>query len=163
MDKKVIIDKIKQLAKILDYEYNNLEFLCQAMRSTLIHTEGDGKNRKNYTNDSLATLGDSILKFTLTESLFFQGKNKGEITEIKKKIENNDTLHKISIESAIINFAYNDLYFYNEAPQQSRVYHSKHDVYIEAIIAAIYLDRGLKYTKKWIKNFLSKFNVYNFK
>lgn len=153
MNEKLIKEKMKTLALLLSYEYNDIKYLCNAMRSSLIHNEGDGKNRKNYSNDALATLGDSILKFVLTEKLFLENKNKGEITEIKKKIENNQTLHTMCINRGIINFAYNDLYFYDDSPKEYKVYHSKHDVYIEAIIGAIYLDRGIRYTKKWILEF----------
>ena len=107
-----------------------------------IHSSGDGKNRRNYTNDSLATLGDSLLKFILTEYLFDNNYDKADITQKKQQLEDNNTL-----------------YFSDEAPLENQVYHSKQDVYIEAIIAAIYKDKGIEYCKNWTISFFKQHNI----
>lgn len=73
LEKTVVISRMNELAKFIGYEPNDITFLSKAMHCQRIHREGDGKNRKNYTNDSLATLGDSLLKFILTEYLFDNG------------------------------------------------------------------------------------------
>ncbi len=84
MEDAMIIQKMKELADLIGYKFNNITFIKEAMHCQIVHKVGDGENRKNYTNDSLATLGDSILKFILTEHLFDKGYDKKDITEIKK-------------------------------------------------------------------------------
>ena len=154
LDQNKIIPKMIELANLIDYTPNDITFLAQAMYCQKTHSKGDGKNRKNYTNDSLATLGDSLLKFFLTDYLYDNGYDKAEITTKKQQLEDNTTLYNLCESSGIFRYAYNDLYFSYEAPLNDQVYHSKHDVYIEAIIAAIYKDRGIEYCKDWTIHFL---------
>lgn len=52
----------------------------------------------------------------------------------------------------IYEYAHNDEYFFSEAPKNKKLPKPKHDIYIEAIIAAIYKDRGISYCKNWIIN-----------
>lgn len=129
------------------------------MHCQIIHKIGDGKNRKNYTNDRYATLGDTILKFILTEYLFDKGYDKAEITLKKQRLEDNSTLFDLCNNSGIFRYAYNDLYFSENAPPENRVYHASHDVYIEAIIAAIYQDKGFDYCKRWVISFFQQHNI----
>ncbi|MDE5855573.1 MAG: hypothetical protein K2H06_00850 [Anaeroplasmataceae bacterium] len=70
MEAESIRIKMLELSSLINYEPSDLSFLEKAMHCQIIHSEYDGKNRKNYTNDSLATLGDSILKFVLVEFLY---------------------------------------------------------------------------------------------
>lgn len=159
MEKSFIETKMIELANSINYNYNNLCYLKEAMHCKIVHKYGDGKNRKNYTNDRYATLGDAILKFILSEYLFDKGCDKAEITERKQKIENNDLLFDLCNKSGIFEYAYNDISFFNDAPQENQVSHSIHDVYIEEIIAAIYKDKGFDYCKKWVVAFFKKHNI----
>ena len=147
-----------ELSKLINYEPSNISFLQEAMHCQIMHKYGDGVNRKNYTNDSYATLGDTILKFILTEYLFDKGYDKDEITHKKEPLERNSTLYGLCEKSGIFKYAYNDYYFYDNAPPENRVPHPAHEVYIEAIIAAIYKDRGLDYCKEWVISFLQRNN-----
>ena len=142
MEEKIIIHKMIELAKLINYEFNDISFLQKAMHCQIIHKNGDGKNRKNYTNDSFATLGDAILKCILTEHLLDKGYDKAEITQEKQTLEGNSTLYTLCNNSGIFKYAYNDLCFSDDALSNNQVYHSNHDVYIEAIIAAVYKDKG---------------------
>lgn len=159
MENAIIIPQMIELAKLINYELNDISYITKAMHCQIIHKYGDGKNRKNYSNDSYATLGDTILKFVLTEYLFDKGCDKAEITQRKQKLEDNSTLYNLCNESGIFRYAYNDLYFSKDAPLENQVYHSTHDVYIEAIIAAIYIDKGFEYCKQWTISFFQKYNV----
>lgn len=159
MDDEIIVFKMIELAKLIDYKPLNISFLQRAMYCQIIHKDGDGKNRKNYTNDSFATLGDALLKFILTEYLFDKGCDKAEITRQKQSLEDNSTLFNLCNQLGIFKYAFNDLCFYDDAPSDNQVYHSNHDVYIEAIIAAIYKDKGFKYCRKWVINFFKNNNL----
>ena len=57
--------------------------------------ESDGQGRKNYKNAALATLGDAVAKAVLAESLYNEGKDKGEITKEKSEKEANKQFEKL--------------------------------------------------------------------
>ena len=59
----------------------------------------------------------------------------------------------------IYEFAYNDKYFYGESPEEDKVSNKKHNSYVEAIIGAIYKDKGIEYTKEWVIDFLKNNKV----
>ena len=160
MEKEFIENKMKELAKLINYEVNDISFIKKAMYCTkLSNQKDDGKNRKNYTNDSLATLGDAVLKLILSEYFFDQGYDKDEITKEKERLEKGSALFDLCDKSKIIKYAYNDTFFYNDAPKHNKKPHPKHDPYIEAIIAAIYKDKGLEYCRNWVIEFF-KINNY---
>ena len=160
MEEKIIIAKMHELADLIDYEAKNIIHLKQAMYCKKIqNANNEGKNRDNYTNDSLATLGDAILKFILTECLFRKYDDKAKITQKRIEFENNGTLYRLCNKYGIIDYAYHRDNFYHDAPKNNKVPNpSDHNPYIEAIIAAIYLDRGIKYCKDWVTKFFSKHN-----
>lgn len=161
MEEKNIIEKMYGLAKSINYEFDNISFLKAAMYCKKIPNQNnDGKNRRNYTNERYATLGDAFLKFILTELLFDNENNydKAKITQKRKEIENNNKLYELCNECGIIEYAYHDTNFYCDAPKHNKVPHPKHDVYIEAIIGAIYKDKGFEYCKNWVISFFNKNN-----
>ena len=161
MEEEIIIAKMYELANLIDYEVKNIIHLKRAMYCRkLPNQNNDGKNRRNYTNDRYATLGDTFLKFVLTEVLFDDENNydKAQITQKRKELENNNKLYDLCNDCGIIKYAYHDTHFYNDAPKHNKVPHPKHDMYIEAIIGAIYKDRDFEYCKDWVIKFLQKNN-----
>jgi len=48
-------------------------------------------------------------------------------------------------------FSYNDEFFFGEAPEHNKLPNPKHDIYIEAIIGAMYLDKGIECCRRWIE------------
>ena len=146
--------KMKELARRLEYKYSDISWLKKAMLAEKIIGKDDGINRKNYKNDALATLGDSILKCILVEYFFDKREDKKYITDAKKEIEDNKTLFSIFNQLGLYEFAHNNDYFYGDAPEEKRVSNSNHNQYVEAIIGAIYKDKGFEYAKKWVINFL---------
>lgn len=141
--------RMAKLADILDYEYRDLSHLAKAM-----YCKRQG--RKNYANDAMATLGDAVLKLIWSEYFFNMGLDKDEITRRKAPLEKNATLKALCDKVGIYNFAYNDDYFGSEAPKKSPLPYGSHDFYLEAVIAAIYLDQGPEYTKEWVLRFWKK-------
>jgi dsRNA-specific ribonuclease len=139
-----ILARMEELAKRLEYDFHDLSYLAQAM-----YCERE-KGRFNYTNDAMATVGDAVMKLIWSEYFFDKGLDKDEITVRKAALEQNATLRKISDEKGIARFAYNDEFFADEAPDNRKLPYGKHDIYVEAIIAAIYKDRGLDYVRQWL-------------
>ncbi|MBE6702156.1 MAG: hypothetical protein E7585_01940 [Ruminococcaceae bacterium] len=145
--KEKIHVRMQELAKRLNYDYRDISHLSAAMYCK----KEAGYN--DYTNDAMATLGDAVLKLVFAEYFFDRGLDKDAISERKAHMEKNATLKAISDRTGLYLYAYNDRYFANEAPSGSRLPYGNHDIYLEAIIAAIYRDRGLAYTRRWILDF----------
>ena len=126
------------------------------MNATKIKCENAGKNNDTYVNEGLALVGDTILKFVLSDKIFSEEtKIKGEITKSKEKLEKNGVLYEIFVKENWRMFAYNNDNFYDNAPGNNKVSCKKvHNPYIEAIIAAIYYDSSFDNTKHWILYFL---------
>jgi dsRNA-specific ribonuclease len=78
MEKKRIIERMKQLADLIHYEPGDISHLANAMCVNVLNN-GNTSN-KEYSNGSLATLGDTVLKMIITEKLYLEGKDRGDIT-----------------------------------------------------------------------------------
>ena len=139
-----IIARMQALAGRLGYPYRDIAHLARAMYCK----KEAGKD--NYTNDAMATLGDAVLDLVWSEHFFQNGLDKDEITEQKKRLVNNCTLRRIRDALDVQRDAYNDAYFADEAPAHRRLPQPEHDFYMEAIIAAVYLDLGLEAARTWI-------------
>ncbi len=142
--------RMQELADKLEYDYHDLSHLSRAMYCQ----KEEGKN--DYTNDAMATVGDAVLKLIWSDYFFDMGFDKDEISQRKTHLEKNATLKALCDKVGIYPFAYNDEYFANEAPKTRRLPYGNHDFYMEAIIAAIYRDRGLDYTREWVLKFWKK-------
>lgn len=162
MEQKYIEDKMHELEKIINYKFNDINLLCEAMNATKIKYENAGKNNETYVNEGLALVGDTILKFVLADKIFTEEtKIKGKITKSKENLENNHNLFNISNYLGIQFYLYNKynekVHFYGEAnANQNELVHfdDDHDAGIEAIIAAIYYDSSFDNVKHWILYFL---------
>lgn len=145
--KERIDARMQALAKRLDYAYRDLDHLARAMYCK------KERGNNNYTNDEMATLGDAVLKLIWSEYFFQKGLDKDEITARKADLENNATLKNLCDAVGAQADAYNDDYFADEAPGHRRLPHRDHDFFIEAIIAAIYMDLGLEGARRWVLSF----------
>lgn len=162
MEQKKINSRMKELAEKIKFPSNDIHWLKQAMYTKKLEKkENDGKNSKNYSNERLELLGDSVLKLTIIEFFLDNDINlrKGDIDGKRQKIENNDNLKTIRDSWNIKEFIYNDKYFFNEAPEHEKISLNDHDIIVEAIIGAIYKTVGYEKTKEWI---IDKFNLYSY-
>jgi ribonuclease III len=137
-DRKLIAD----FKRILGFKPGKPEIYLLA----LIHKSAASKIYKNpkLNNERLEFLGDAILDSIIAEHLYcsFPDKDEGFLTQLRSKIVNRETLKRISLKLGIGNLVI------------SKVANDNHkSVYgdaLEAIIGAIYLDKGYKKTKKFI-------------
>jgi ribonuclease III len=99
-------------------------------------------------NERLEYLGDSVLGMVIAEYLFkkYPFKDEGFLTEIRSRIVNRESLNvvarKIGLEK-LVEF------------DGHRIAHNRTSMYgdaMEALIGAIYLDKGFRFTKKYILN-----------
>ena len=158
IEKDRIEKEMHELEHKIQFTFNDIELLAKAMNSCKIKNFNAGKNHKEYCNESLATVGDSILHFVITDEIYKKDSNitKGKLTTLADSLENNATLYEVDQKEEIIKYAYNKKHFNKDPniPDHEKVVHKKHDPYIEAIVGAIYYDQGYEKVKSWINTYL---------
>lgn len=128
----------KELYPILGFMPNKLNFYHQAFCHSSIELQAYGNNER------LEFLGDSILNAVITEYLFLKMPNKDEgvLTDIRSKIVSRKTLNLLAKKIKIDKLVRTNLG--DEMPLS--VYGNA----FEALIAAIYLDKGSEFCKAFI-------------
>ncbi len=127
-----------------------------------INIKETGRKSKNCYNDSLSVVGDSVLSTILSEQLFKRGYCKGDITEIKARLEDNGTLKRMSDEIELMNYAFNEYSFLPDFEVTIRPPYSNHNQYLEAIIGAVFFDSNFEECKSWItKRFFTEETINN--
>ena len=158
MEQSRIEKEMHELETKLGYTFRDISLLAEAMRSKKIEKfPTDGKNQKEYSNEALAFLGDTIIKFLIAKHLYGDGidRRKGVMTIKKSKLENNSIFHEIMEKEKLISYSYHDTHFHmDNPPEHEKVLTNKHDPYIEAIAAAIYKDGGWEAVNKWFEDWL---------
>ena len=127
-----------ELYSILGFTPNKIEFYHQALcHSSLEH-------KKYGNNERLEFLGDAIFNTVITEYLFHKMPNKDEgiLTDIRSKMVSRKTLNLLAKKIKIDTMVRTNLG--DKTP--SSVYGNA----FEALIAAIYLDKGPKFCSKFI-------------
>ena len=107
---------------------------------------------RHETNERLEFLGDAILGAVVAEFLYkkFPYKQEGFLTEIRSRIVNREMLNTVAIRIGI-----NTLIKTDQANQNFR-YKSINGNALEALVGAIYLDKGYKTTRRFILDNLIK-------
>jgi ribonuclease III len=134
--------KIRQLKLILGFRprKSSLYYLALVHKSAATKVFHNAK----YNNERLEFLGDAILDSVIAEHLYtsFPDRDEGFLTQLRSKIVNREILKRISLKLGLANLVI------------SKVTNDNHkSVYgdaLEAIIGAMYLDKGYKRTKKFI-------------
>lgn len=98
-------------------------------------------------NERLEYLGDAILGFVVAEYLFkkYPLKDEGFLTEIRSRIVNRDALNLAAKKMGIT-----DIVIYTNNRKSRQAYKSIYGDTLEALIGAIYLDKGYQATRKFI-------------
>ncbi|MBN1953209.1 MAG: ribonuclease III [Bacteroidales bacterium] len=112
----------------------------------LIHKSASSKFSKTHDvhNERLEFLGDAILDSIVAEHLYqqFPDEDEGFLTQMRSKIVNRDTLKKIAIKMGIGELLIARL----TKDNHNAIYGDA----LEAIIGAVYLDRGYKRVRDFI-------------
>jgi ribonuclease III len=146
-------DKDKKLAAsieiIVGKSPNNLDLYRLAMKHVSMATDIGGYKESN---ERLEYLGDAILGAVVAEYLFkkFPYKDEGFLTEIRSRIVNRETLNTLALKIGINKIAEFD------SRRSSMSHKSIYGDTLEALVGAIYLDRGFKFCRKFILNKLIK-------
>ena len=143
--------KLNELEKIIGATIGDKNFYIEA----LIHRSFLEENEQfNFSNERLEFLGDSVLNLVIGEFLFnkFPKEEEGFLTKVRAKMVNRNALSLIAE-----NLKIGDLLILSSNVPKSITHSSKSMLSdaLEALIGAIYLDKGLETCKKFInKNIL---------
>ena len=131
---------------------NNISLYAQAFRHNSIAKEI--KEGIRDSNERLEFLGDSVLGIVIADYLFrkFPYKDEGFLTKMRSKIVSREHLNKLSIKLGLNKF----LSLTNDPGLKNS---SMHGDAFEALIGAIYMDKGFLYTQDFILNRILKFHV----
>ena len=124
----------------------NEEYL---LKTALTHSSYANQHRDEEYNERFEFLGDSILQLCITEYLFLNYKNKseGELTKIRSLIVCENSLYEIGKK---LNLGYFIRISKGEELTGGRERVSIIADAVEALLAAIYLDKGLEFVKDYI-------------
>ena len=141
-------ENLQALEAKLDVSFRNKELLKTAISTRAVRNEYPELIRRD--NERLEFLGDSVLKFLISENLFTSKSNpEGKMTIMRMEIESNETLGAIAKELDL-----KPHLFLGEGEKGSR---GKSECTLlanslEAIIGAIYLDEeNLGVTRRFVK------------
>ena len=124
------------------------------IQTAFTHSSYAKQFKESQYNERLEFLGDSVLQLTITEYLFSNYKNKleGELTRLRSLIVCENSLYNVARKLGISDFI---MMSKGEELTGGRDRISIQADAVEAIIAAIYIDKGLEVAKEFI---LTNFN-----
>lgn len=129
--------------KILGFYPHNIEIYKQA----LLHKSSSVKSQgRLVNNERLEFLGDAILDAVVADIVYkkFEGKREGFLTNTRSKIVQRETLNNIAI-----NIGLDKLIKYSSKQSSHNSYMSGNA--FEALVGAIYLDRGYETCMKFME------------
>lgn len=141
---------LSNVEKNLKINFNNKRII----QTAFTHSSYAKQFKESQYNERLEFLGDSVLQLTITEYLFSNYKNKleGELTRLRSLIVCENSLYNVARKLGISDFI---MMSKGEELTGGRDRISIQADAVEAIIAAIYLDKGLEVAKEFI---LTNFN-----
>lgn len=139
--------KLKEMEASLGVTFANLSYL----RVALTHSSFANQYKDSEYNERLEFLGDSVLQLSITEYLYknYKEKSEGELTKIRSLIVCENSLYEVAKGVSI--GAYIRMSRGEELTGGRNRVSIQADA-IEAVIAAIYLDKGFEYAREFILN-----------
>jgi len=140
-------EKFKELEKIIGTQIDDRNIYVEA----LIHRSYLEENETfTFSNERLEFLGDSVLNLIIGEYLFnkFPNEEEGFLTKVRAKMVNRNAL---SIVAENLNLG--EMLIVSSNVPKSITHNSKSILSdaLEALIGAVYLDRGIEVCKKFIQ------------
>lgn len=136
--------ELRKLEKMIGYTFQNTSILEKA----LTHTSYANEHKKE-SNEKLEFLGDAILEFVISKYLYqnYSGLKEGEMTKVRASVVCEDSLYKIAKELGFSDFLYLGK---SELLSQDSVRPAILADSVEAVIASIFLDGGMKAVEEFI-------------
>lgn len=141
-DKKLAAD----LSQIIGSKPTNLTLYKLALQHTSASKE-TSKAGFRESNERLEYLGDAILGAVIADFLFkkFPYKEEGFLTDIRSRIVNRESLNNLAKKIGL-----NKLIVFDGNRKTVLTHKSMNGDALEALVGAIYLDKGFKHCKKFI-------------
>lgn len=135
----------REVEEAIGVPFNQEELL----KTALTHSSYANQHKEEEYNERLEFLGDSILQLCITEYLFLNNKDmaEGELTKIRSLIVCENSLYEIGKNLQLGNHIRMSR---GEELTGGRERTSIIADAVEALIAALYLDRGLEFVKDFI-------------
>ena len=144
---------LQEFQNIIGVNFQNMSLLEQA----LVHSSYINEN-PGYTlghNEKLEFLGDAVLGFFVAEMLYkeYPDANEGEMTKLRAALVSRNTLARVTKGIRLGHFLYLGR---GEESSGGRQKKANLAGALEAVIAAVYLDRGERVTRDFIMRILDK-------
>lgn len=130
----------KQLRNVLGFSPSNTSLYKHAL------THRSVKDTADQNNERLEYLGDAILSGIVADFLYkkYPYKEEGFLTEMRSKMVNRATLNDIAIKMGLKKIThFNKI---DSSLRMSQIFGNT----LEAVVGAVYLDKGYKKTKRWV-------------
>ncbi len=141
--------EVRSLAKRIGVSFDDIDLLRQAV----VHRSYLNENPQFPLphNERLEFLGDAVLEIIVTEYLFkhFPETPEGDLTNWRASLVNSKMLSIIANEIGLEDYLYLSKGEAKDSNTKARQYILANAV--EALIGAIYLDQGIKVSKKFVK------------
>jgi ribonuclease-3 len=134
----------KQLKNVLGFVPGNIDLYKIALSHRSI------KEFSEENNERLEFLGDAVLSSIIAHYLFkkYPYKDEGFLTEMRSKMVNRQKLNEIALKMGLKKIS---LYNKNDhALKISQIFGNT----LEALIGAVFLDKGYNKTQKWVENYI---------
>lgn len=142
----------KNLEKKLGIRFKRKTILKRALTHSS-YVQVAKKQSHHETYEILEFLGDAVLELVTREYLIqkYPIAHEGTLSELKKRYTSTDALYTVGKKLSLGGFLFLDK---GEASTGGRARPSNIAGCFEAVIGALYLDRGLNYTEKFIRRVL---------
>jgi ribonuclease-3 len=144
---------LSTLQKTLGIDFRNQALLKQA----LVHSSYINENPTDSSGDNerLEFLGDAVLGFIITEKLYreYPDSSEGEMTRVRAALVNGNALAGIARRMGL-----GEALYMGKGEESSGGRNKKPNLAgaLEALIAAVYLDRGITATRKFVLRLLEE-------
>ena len=138
-------DLRRQLRNVLGLAPGNLDLYKTALSHRSIR-EGADEN-----NERLEFLGDAVLSSLVAHYLFmrYPYKDEGFLTEMRSKMVNRNQLNEIALKIGLKKITYYNRF--DNSLKISQIFGNT----LEAVVGAVYLDKGYNKTRKWVNQHIN--------
>ena len=145
-----IVSFRKQLRNVLGFVPGNAVLYKTAL------THRSVKESSDQNNERLEYLGDAILSAIIADFLFkkYPYKEEGFLTEMRSKMVNRVQLNDIALKMGL-----KKITFYNKFDSSLKISQIFGNT-LEALIGAVYLDKGYSKTQKWVEKYIISTHMF---
>ena len=143
--------KYSQLKKILGFSPRKWDYYQLALTHSSVYNDHRSRLQNN---ERLEFLGDSVLGTVISDILYqtYPNKREGELTNLRSKVVQRATLDNLAVKIGL-----NKLVSSNEHTPQFKA-HINGNAF-EALMGAIFMDRGYKKSKKFILKLIKEKHI----